>query len=121
MSGIESVEVYRDAHLMRILHCQRNGKSAYYINPSVNRRELSLAIDETDSTCDVPIAMSAHRTFGISTAQANAALQSLELAVGKWRKEVTRFGISRAEQNLMVAAYGVRAKSRSSRSFRRKD
>ena len=62
MAGIESVEVYRDAHLMRTLHCQRSGKSAYDINPSVDRKELCLAVDETDSTCDVSIAMSAHRS-----------------------------------------------------------
>jgi serine/threonine-protein kinase HipA len=78
---------------------------AYDINPSVDRNELSLAIDETEGTCDVSIAMSAHRAYGISAAQANAALRSVEIAVAKWREEATRFGISRAEQNLMAAAF----------------
>jgi hypothetical protein len=31
---------------------------AYDINPSVDRSELSLAIDETEATCDVSVAMS---------------------------------------------------------------
>ena len=111
MAGIETVEAYLDAgqaadpHLMGTLHCQRSGKGAYDINPSVDRKELSLAIDETNSTCDVSIAMSAYRAYGISAAQANAALQYVELAVGKWRGEATRFGISRAEQNLVAAAF----------------
>jgi serine/threonine-protein kinase HipA len=78
---------------------------AYDINPSVDRNELSLAIDETESTCDVSVAMNAHRTYGISTAQANAALRSVETAVATWRTEATRLGISRAEQNLMAAAF----------------
>jgi serine/threonine-protein kinase HipA len=78
---------------------------AYDINPSVDRNELSLAIDETESTCDVSIAMSAHKTYGLSAAQADVALRSVEIAVAKWREEATRFGIYRAEQNLMVAAF----------------
>ncbi len=71
MAGIETVEVYRDArqaadpHLLGTLHCQRSGKGAYDINPSVGRKELSLAIYETDSPCDVSIAMSAHRAWHI--------------------------------------------------------
>jgi hypothetical protein len=71
MAGIETVEVYRDArqaadpHLMGTLHCQRRGKGAYDINPSVDRKELSLSVDETGSTCDVSIALSAHRAWHI--------------------------------------------------------
>jgi serine/threonine-protein kinase HipA len=78
---------------------------AYDINPTVDRRELSLAIDETVATCDVSVAMSAHKAYGISAAQADAALKSVEAAVTSWRTEATRFGITRAEQSLMAAAF----------------
>jgi serine/threonine-protein kinase HipA len=78
---------------------------AYDINPSVDRNELSLAIDETETTCDVSVAMDAHKAYGISAAQADGALKSVETAVGAWRIEATRFGIPRAEQSLMTAAF----------------
>jgi serine/threonine-protein kinase HipA len=78
---------------------------AYDINPSVDRNELSLAIDETETTCDISVAMNAYKTYGISAAQAAAALKSIETAVATWRTEANRFGIPRAEQNLMVAAF----------------
>ena len=78
---------------------------AYDINPSVDHRELSLAIDETESTCDISVAMAAHKAYGISSAQADAALKSVEAAVAEWRTEATRFRIPRAEQELMAAAF----------------
>ena len=78
---------------------------AYDINPSVDRNELSLAIDETETTSDVSVAMDAHKAYGISAAQADGALKSVETAVGTWRIEATRFGIPRAEQSLMTAAF----------------
>ena len=78
---------------------------AYDINPSVDRNELSLAIDETETTCDVSVAMDVHKAYGISAAQADGALKSVEAAVGAWRIEATRFGIPRAEQSLMTAAF----------------
>lgn len=49
--------------------------------------------------------MSARKTYGISAAQADAALKSVETAVATWRAQAIRFGISRAEQNLMAAAF----------------
>jgi serine/threonine-protein kinase HipA len=78
---------------------------AYDINPSVDRNELSLAIDETETTCDISVAMNAYKTYGISSAQADAALESVRAAVAGWRTEATRLRISRAEQELMAAAF----------------
>jgi len=78
---------------------------AYDINPTVDRNELSLAIDETEMTCDVSVAMNAYKSYGISATQADAALKSIEAAVATWRAEATRLGIPRAEQNLMVTAF----------------
>src|SRR5579863_1580942 len=39
---------------------------AYDINPSNDRNELSLAINEADTTCDVSIALEAHADYGLS-------------------------------------------------------
>ena len=77
----------------------------YDINPSVDRNELSLAIDETETTCDISVAMNAFKTYGISSAQADAALEGVEAAVAGWRTEATRFRIPRAEQDFMAAAF----------------
>jgi hypothetical protein len=49
--------------------------------------------------------MKAYKAYGISKAQADVALKSVEMAVASWRIEAHRFGISRAEQNLMAAAF----------------
>lgn len=78
---------------------------AYDINPSVERNELSVAIDETETACDVSVAMNAYKSYGITAAQANEALQAVDTAVSGWRKEADRFGIPKAEQALMVDAF----------------
>jgi serine/threonine-protein kinase HipA len=62
---------------------------AYDINPSVNRNELSLAIDETETTCDVSVAMNAYKSYGISTARANEALQAVDAPVSGGEKKQT--------------------------------
>jgi serine/threonine-protein kinase HipA len=78
---------------------------AYDMNPTVDRSELSLAIDETETSRDVSVAMNAYKSYGISATLADAALKSIEAAVATWRAEATRLGIPRAEQNLMVTAF----------------
>ena len=78
---------------------------AYDINPSVDRNELSVAIDETEATCNVSVAMNANKSYGISAAQADEALQAVEAAVASWRTEANRVGIPKAEQSLMAAAF----------------
>jgi serine/threonine-protein kinase HipA len=86
----------------------RNGirlSPAYDINPSVDRKELSLAIDEMEAACDVSVAMNAYKSYGISAAQADRALQSIEAAVAGWRTEANGFGIPKADQTLMAAAF----------------
>jgi serine/threonine-protein kinase HipA len=78
---------------------------AYDVNPSVDRNELSLAIDETETACDVSVAMNAHKSYGITAAQANEALRAVDTAVSGWRKEADKFGIPKAEQALMAEAF----------------
>ena len=49
--------------------------------------------------------MAAYKAYGISSAQADAALKSVEAAVTGWRSEANRARIPRAEQDLMAAAF----------------
>ena len=78
---------------------------AYDINPTVDRNDLSLAIDETETTCDVSVAMNACKSYGITSAEAGAALRAVEAAIKGWRTEAQRFGIPKAEQERMAAAF----------------
>jgi serine/threonine-protein kinase HipA len=78
---------------------------AYDINPSVDRLELTLAINEVETACDVSIAMEASQHYGLSPRQANELLKQVQDAVARWREEATRLKIPRAEQDLMANAF----------------
>jgi serine/threonine-protein kinase HipA len=78
---------------------------AYDMNPSIDRRELSIAIDEANATCDVTVALGAASAYGLSAADADAIVTEVRTAVAKWRDEATSVGIARGEQNRMQAAF----------------
>jgi serine/threonine-protein kinase HipA len=78
---------------------------AYDINPSVDRSELSLAINEIDTACDVSIALDARAEYGLSKIEAGEIVERTTAAVASWRSEATRAGISRADQDLMAPAF----------------
>jgi serine/threonine-protein kinase HipA len=78
---------------------------AYDINPSIERRELSLAINETESDCDVNIALEASRDYGLDRPAAAAVVEQVRAAVAFWRKEAGTLGIPRSEQSLMSRAF----------------
>jgi serine/threonine-protein kinase HipA len=78
---------------------------AYDLNPSVDRQELTLAINEVETACDVSIAMEASRDYGLSEREAADALTQVRNAVAGWREEATRLNIPKAEQDLMADAF----------------
>ncbi len=78
---------------------------AYDINPSVDRQELTLAINEVETACDVSIAMEASRDYGLSAREAADALTQVRNAVAGWREEATGLNIPKAEQDLMANAF----------------
>lgn len=78
---------------------------AYDINPSIERNELSLAINEVDTTCDVSIALEAHADYGLSKIEADGILKRVTGAVASWRSEATELQIPKAEQDLMAPAF----------------
>jgi serine/threonine-protein kinase HipA len=78
---------------------------AYDMNPSVERNELTLAINEVEATCDVSIAMDASSDFGISKNEADGVIQEVKGAVSSWRAEAASLRIPRAEQEFMAAAF----------------
>ena len=78
---------------------------AYDVNPSIERRELSLAINEVEAACDVSIAMDACRDYGLTKRAADSVLQQVGAAVAGWRDEANKLGIPRSEQSLMASAF----------------
>lgn len=80
---------------------------AFDLNPSVERRELTLAINEIETACDVSIAMDAHLDYGLSATEADEVLEQVSLAVTSWREEAARLQIPRSEQDLMAAAFNA--------------
>lgn len=79
---------------------------AYDMNPSIDRTELSLAVNEVDTGCDLSIAMDAHKDYGLSTQKAEDVRRQVQTAVAAWREEANRLQISNAEQDMMAAAFG---------------
>ncbi len=78
---------------------------AYDINPSNDRNELSLAINEVDTTCDVSIAVEARADYGRSKSEADGVLAEVTTAVAAWRAEATELRIPKTEQDLMAKAF----------------
>lgn len=78
---------------------------AYDINPSNDRDELSLAINEVDTACDVSIALEAHADYGLSKSEADEIFKRTTKAVASWRREATDLRIPKAEQDLMASAF----------------
>jgi serine/threonine-protein kinase HipA len=78
---------------------------AYDINPSTHRNELTLAINEVDTTCDVSIALEAHAEYGLSKIEANEIIEKATAAVSSWRREAALARIPKADQELMAPAF----------------
>jgi serine/threonine-protein kinase HipA len=78
---------------------------AYDMNPSIDRQDLTLAINEVETTCDVSIAMDARQDYGLNAQEAGKALQQVQDAVAGWRGEATHLNIPQAEQDLMIDAF----------------
>jgi serine/threonine-protein kinase HipA len=80
---------------------------AYDMNPSMDRTELTLAINEVETACDVSLAMDARKDYGLTTQQAERTLLELQAAVPDWRSEANRLHIPKAEQDLMASAFEI--------------
>jgi serine/threonine-protein kinase HipA len=78
---------------------------AYDMNPSMERNELTLAINEVEATCDVSIAMDASSDYGLSKAEADGVIKAVKGAVSSWRVEANSLRIPKAEQEFMAAAF----------------
>ena len=78
---------------------------AYDMNPSIDRQQLTLAINEVEAACDVSIAMEASPDYGLQKKDADRVLKEVQAAVNRWRDQATRLNIPKAEQELMSSAF----------------
>lgn len=78
---------------------------AYDINPSIDRHELSLAINEVETACDVAIALDSCRDYGLTRSLAESICRQVSAAVKPWRSQATALGIPKSEQELMAPAF----------------
>jgi serine/threonine-protein kinase HipA len=78
---------------------------AYDINPSIERDDLTLAINETETACDVEIARAAHKMYALSLKAADGLITEVAAAVKTWREEADALRIRRSEQDQMAPAF----------------
>jgi serine/threonine-protein kinase HipA len=80
---------------------------AYDVNPSVERDDLTLAINETETACDVEIARSAHKLYALSLKNADGLIAEVAAAMKTWREEAEALRIRRPEQEQMASAFAA--------------
>jgi serine/threonine-protein kinase HipA len=80
----------------------------YDVNPvpvEVKERVLTTAINETDSTASLDLALSVARDFGLKITEANAIAADVGKAVLDWRTVANETGISKTQVDRMSSAF----------------
>lgn len=78
---------------------------AFDINPSVDKEGLALNIDTHNNALDFELAKSVGEYFQLSDTEMNNIIKEVKMAVTGWKNIARDIGISRAEQELMRAAF----------------
>ncbi|NOQ71134.1 MAG: type II toxin-antitoxin system HipA family toxin [Crocinitomix sp.] len=78
---------------------------AYDINPVATGTGLKLNISDNDNALDLDLAMSVHEFFRLKEAKANEIIEEVKSSVRKWKTVATKYGISRAEQEIKALAF----------------
>jgi serine/threonine-protein kinase HipA len=78
---------------------------AYDLNPNVDRARHQLAIDTSDSTPDVKLALSTAGFYGWDAREAGQILGRVRAAVREWQSVATSNRLPRTEIDLMAQAF----------------
>ncbi|OFY96181.1 MAG: toxin HipA [Bacteroidetes bacterium RIFCSPLOWO2_12_FULL_31_6] len=78
---------------------------AYDINPVETGTGLKLNISENDNALALELAMEVYPYFRLDKKKADSIIQEVQSAVKDWRKIATKYGISKAEQELKARAF----------------
>ncbi len=81
---------------------------AFDLNPvpaTIKARELSLAINEADTTASLEIGFEVAGHFGLKKGEARAVAKEVGIAVRDWREIAKTFGLSKGEVDEMASAF----------------
>jgi serine/threonine-protein kinase HipA len=78
---------------------------AFDINPSTDKEELSLNIDENSGALDFDLAMSVIEYFRLNEKEAGLILKNVRKVVNNWKMVAKQIGIQRKEMELMSGAF----------------
>jgi serine/threonine-protein kinase HipA len=78
---------------------------AYDINPVETGTGLKLNISDNDNSLDLALAMEVHEFFRLSKKRATEIINEVTTAVRTWKDVATKYGLSRAEQELKARAF----------------
>jgi len=77
---------------------------AYDINPVETATGLKLNISDNDNSLDLDLAMEVHKFFRLKEDKTTEIINSVTNSVKNWKSVATKYGISRAEQELKALA-----------------
>ena len=80
---------------------------AFDLNPSVDKRGLSLNIDMNNNTPDLDVAMSVAEYFQLTKTEAELIIHEVNSTVKNWKKTAKRIGINKSESAYMEPAFKV--------------
>jgi serine/threonine-protein kinase HipA len=78
---------------------------AYDLNPNIDRTHHQLAIDASDPTPDVALALTTAEFYGLSAAQADKILRRVRTAANQWQTIAAARRLPRAEIELLAQAF----------------
>ena len=78
---------------------------AYDINPVETGSGLKLNISDSDNSLDLDLAMEVSEFFRLGEERASEIIEEVKSAVRNWRDIATKYGISRANQELKAIAF----------------
>jgi serine/threonine-protein kinase HipA len=98
-----------DDHLRNHGFIIENGKwrlsPAFDINPSIDKDELALNIDDNSGMLDFELAYSVMEYFRLNKEEAQSILSKVNAAVTNWENTAKQIGIARTEIELMRTAF----------------
>jgi len=98
-----------DDHLRNHGFIIENGKwrlsPAFDVNPSIDKEELALNIDDTNGTLDFELALNIIEYFRLSNEEAESIISRVRKAIVSWEKISKQIGIARVEIDLMRSAF----------------
>jgi serine/threonine-protein kinase HipA len=80
---------------------------AYDLNPSLEKENFEVSIDDTGAKNTISLALRVTNNFRLSDQRAKEILEEIQTAVANWRKVAKSFGISENQVERMKFAFNV--------------